>query len=299
VNRWEFGQIEVFRVVEQERPLLNPEVLYPTSTPGGWAAHEGWLKPEFLDPVSGDLVMSIHSFVIRTPRHTILVDACGGNDKARPGKPRYHMNRFPYLERLAAAGVTPDAVDYVVFTHLHVDHVGWSTTLSDGRWVPTFPRAKYLIPRIEWEFWREEYSRPGFTDDPYYEDSLLPVLDAGQVVFVETDHVIEEAVRLESLAGHTPGHVGIRITGGGREGIMCGDLMHHPIQCAEPEWNSCFCVDPARAAATRRTFLARYADTDTLVMTAHFRTPGVGRIAASGGAWRFVFDEGDGGNRRG
>jgi glyoxylase-like metal-dependent hydrolase (beta-lactamase superfamily II) len=290
MNRWTFGDITVDRVVEQEQPLLAPAVLYPTSTPEAWDAHRSWLEPTLLDPATQRLVMSIHSFVVRTRHHTIVVDTCGGNDKPRPQKPRYHMNRYPYLERLAAVGVSPDSVDVVVFTHLHVDHVGWNTRLVDGRWAPTFPRARYLIPRVEWDFWREEYTQPEFTDDPYYEDSILPVIEAGQAVFVDADHAIEDGVRLEPLPGHTPGHVAVRLAGGGREAVMSGDLMHHPIQCAEPQWNSCFCVDTEQARATRRTFLERHADTDMLVMTAHFRTPGVGRIVRHGAAWRFVFD---------
>ena len=290
MSRWSFGDISVDRVVEQEQPLLAPAVLYPSSTPEAWDAHRSWLEPTLLDPVTQHLVMSIHSFVIRTRHHTIVVDTCGGNDKPRPQKPRYHMNRHPYLERLAAVGVTPESVDVVVFTHLHVDHVGWNTRLVAGRWVPTFPRARYLIPRVEWEFWREEYTRSAFTDDPYYEDSLLPVLAAGQAEFVAGDHAIEDHVRLAPLPGHTPGHVAVRVAGGGREGIMSGDLMHHPIQCAQPEWNSCFCVDAEQARATRRAFLERYADTETLVLTAHFRAPGAGRIVRHGAAWRFAFD---------
>ena len=292
MSHWSLGDITVDRVVEQEKPLMPPPLLYPTSRPEAWAAHRGWLEPTLLDAASGLLIMSIHSFVVRTRHHTIVVDTCGGNDKPRPQKPRYHQNRYPYLERLAAVGVTPESVDYVLFTHLHVDHVGWNTRVEGGRWVPTFPRAKYLIPQVEWDFWREEYKRPQFTDDPYYEDSILPVLDAGQAVFVRTDHALEDGVRLEPLPGHTPGHVGVRLEGGGRDAIMSGDLMHHPVQCAEPDWNSCFCVDAAGARAMRRAFLARHAGTDTLVMTAHFRTPGVGRIVPEGGAWRFAFDAG-------
>lgn len=292
MSRWRFGNITVDRVIEQERPLVSPSMLYPTSTPEAWAPHRAWLEPTLLDPISGLLIMSIHSFVVRTRHHTIIVDTCGGNDKPRPQKLRYHQNRYPYLERLAAVGVAPESVDYVLFTHLHVDHVGWNTRREGGRWVPTFPRAKYLIPQVEWDFWREEYKRPSFKDDPYYEDSILPVLEARQVVFVRTDHAIEDGIRLEPLPGHTPGHVGVRLEGGGRDAIMSGDLMHHPIQCAEPDWNSCFCTDAAGARAARRAFLERYVATDTLVMTAHFRTPGVGRIVPEGRAWRFVFDDG-------
>ena len=178
----------------------------------------------------------------------------------------------------------------MVFTHLHVDHVGWNTRLVDGRWIPTFPRARYLFVRREWDFWREEYRRPEFRDDPYYEDSLLPVLDAGLVDFVDADCVLDDGVWLEPTHGHTPGHVCVRVRGGGREAVMSGDLMHTAVQCAEPDWSSCFCVDAEASRRTRRAFLERHADTDTLVLPAHFPTPGGGRVVRAGRAYRFVFE---------
>src|SRR5262245_46644261 len=136
---------------------MGTTFLLPDATDEIVHRHRNWLEPYFLDPRTGHLVMSWHTFVIRTPRATILVDTCGGNDKPRPQKERYHLKNRPYLEDLAAAGVRPDEVDFVMCTHLHVDHVGWNTRLIDGRWVPTFPNAKYLFSRIEWEFWRERY----------------------------------------------------------------------------------------------------------------------------------------------
>ena len=290
MSRWTFGPITIDRVVELEQPLLAPSVLYPTATPAALVAHRGWLEPSLLDPATGLLSMAFHTFVVRTPRRTILVDTCAGNYKPRPQKPRYHLRRWPYLERLAAVGVTPDAVDLVVFTHLHVDHVGWNTRLLDGRWTPTFPRARYLFVRDEWEFWREEYKSARFTDDPYYEDSLLPVLDAGLVDLVAPDHALDDGVALDPTPGHTPGHVCVRVRGGGREAVMSGDLMHHAVQCAEPQWSSCFCVDPARSRGARRAFLERYAHTDTLILPAHFPTPTAGRIRREGAAFRFAFE---------
>jgi glyoxylase-like metal-dependent hydrolase (beta-lactamase superfamily II) len=285
-----FGEITIDRVLELERTIFPISTLYPTARKEALAPHREWLSPRVIDPATGLLVLAFHTFVVRTPRRTILVDTCSGNDKPRPQKLRYHMARWPYLERLAAVGVTPDRVDLVVFTHLHVDHVGWNTRLVDGRWTPTFPRARYLFVRREWEFWREEYRRPSFTDDPYYEDSLRPVLEAGLVDFVEPDHVLDEGVELEPTHGHTPGHVAVRVRGGGREAVMSGDLMHTAVQCAEPDWSSCFCVDPEASRRTRRAFLDRCADTDTLVLPAHFPTPGAGRVVRAGSAYRFAFE---------
>ena len=289
MGTWMLGDIAVDRVVEVEGPALPPDVLYPGAASEVIEAHRHWLEPGLLDPASGLLVISFHSFVIRTAHHVIVVDTCGGNDKSRPGKVRYHMNSHPYLDNLAAAGIVPEDVDFVLCTHLHVDHVGWNTRLLDGRWVPTFPNARYLFGRVEWEFWERQYQSPAFTDDPYYEDSILPVIEAGQAEFVDTDYQIDDGVWLEPTPGHTPGQVALHIEGGRRRAVMSGDLMHTALQCAEPDLSSCFCVAPALSARTRRAFLERHADTDTLIMPAHFPTPSVGLIKPAGAAFRFAF----------
>jgi len=188
------------------------------------------------------------------------------------------------------SGVTPEAVDYVLCTHLHVDHVGWNTRLLDGRWVPTFPNARYLFDREEWEFWQAEYRTGGFTDDPFYEDGILPVIAARQADFVSGDREIDRWVRLEPSRGHTPGHVCVRIRDAGSEAVMTGDMMHHPLQCAEPALSSCFCVDPEQSHLTRRIFLERHADGGILVLPAHFPSPTGGRVKSAGETFRFAFD---------
>jgi glyoxylase-like metal-dependent hydrolase (beta-lactamase superfamily II) len=291
MQEWHIGEVRIQRAVEFESPLLDPFALFPDADRATLDRHKAWLEPRLRDPETGLLVLAFHSFVIRTPRHVILVDTCGGNDKQRPQKPRYHMQNWPYLENLGAAGLRPEDVDFVLCTHLHVDHVGWNTRLVDGRWVPTFPNVKYLFAKDEWAFWEKEYKTDAFTDDPYYKDSILPVIEAGQAVLVEGTHEIDDWVSLAPSPGHTPGHVCVEIQSGHSRAVMSGDLMHHPVQCAEPDWNSCFCVDPAASAATRREFLSTHAGTPTLVMPAHFPTPGAGRIIEAGEAWRFRFDE--------
>lgn len=290
MQRWQLGEVEVTRVIEFEAPLLDAAILFPDADADTLERHRSWLEPRLLDPITGLLILAFHTYAIRTPHHLILVDTCGGNDKERPQKPRYHKNNWPFLENLAAAGIALEDVDVVLCTHLHVDHVGWNTRLIDRRWVPTFPSAKYLFSKREWEFWEAEYRTEAFTDDPYYEDSLLPVIEAGQSVMVEDDHVIDDWVRLIPTPGHTPGHVSVQVGKTGPDAVMSGDLMHHPLQCAEPDLNSCFCVDPAQSAATRRAFLQTHAETQALVMPAHFPTPGAGRIVEVDDAWRFRFE---------
>lgn len=289
MSTWHFGNVRVDRILEFERPLLLPQQLYPSSTNEAIDRHRHWLEPKLLDPSSGLLVIAFHSFLVRSRGMNILVDTCSGNDKPRPQKLRYHMNRWPYLERLAELDVAPEDIDFVLCTHLHVDHVGWNTRLLEGRWVPTFPRAKYLFARLEWECWREHYKTPAFTDDPYYIDSLLPVIETGQAEFVESDYVFNEEVRLDPTPGHTPGHVCVHVQSQGRECVMSGDLMHHAVQCAEPDWNSCFCVAPEHARRTRRAFLRQYEESPVIILPAHFPSPTAGRITRMGRAWQFRF----------
>ena len=291
MNTWHFGDVRVDRILEFERPLLPPQQLFPTSTSDAIDRHRHWLEPRLLDPSSGLLVIAFHSFLIRSNGLTILVDTCGGNDKPRPQKLRYHMGRWPYLENLARIGIAPEDVDYVLCTHLHVDHVGWNTRLVEGRWVPTFPRAKYPFAHLEWDYWQEHYRTPTFTDDPYYIDSILPVIEAGQAEFVESEYVFNAEVWLDPTPGHTPGHVCVHVRSRGRECVMSGDLMHHAAQCAEPDWSSCFCVDPARARSTRRSFLQRYENSPVIILPAHFPTPTAGTIRRAGSAWQFQFME--------
>ena len=290
-SKWIFGDIIVQRVVEFEGPLFPPSSLFPASTSEAIDSLGDELEPGFFDPQSKQLILAFNTYVVQTPHHTILVDTCSGNDKHRPLKPRYHMKKWPYLQNLLISGIKPEDVDYVLFTHLHVDHVGWNAKLSDSRWTPTFPNAEYLFVRDEWEYWQHQYQTDAFTDDPYYTDSILPIIAAGQAIFIEKDYAFEKNIWLDPTPGHTPGHVCLHISSGDAEAVISGDIMHHPLQCAEPDWNSCFCVYPEQAQRTRRAFMDRYANTNTLIMPSHFPTPSVGRIVSSGPVWRFVFDE--------
>lgn len=290
MQRWRIGEVTITRVLEFEMPFVAPDILYPESMREMIERHRSWLEPELLDPATGRLVLAFHSLIIETPRHTILVDTCSGNDKERPHKTGYHRKAWPYLENLATAGFSPEAIDIVLCTHLHADHVGWNTRRVDGNWIPTFPRARYLLTREEWAHWRVSELRLRYTTDAYYEDSVLPVIEREQVDFVAMDHVIDEWVRLDPTPGHTPGHISVIVQSNYASAVLSGDIMHTALQCAEPQLNSCFCVDLAAARSTRRRFLERYADTSVLVIPAHFPTPSAGWIRGSGGAFHFHFD---------
>lgn len=283
----EVGKLSVHRVVEDPRALFVPERFIPDSTPEIIAAERGWMEPRYYDAATGSLVLAIQSYVFEAAGRKVLVDACVGNHKQGRRRETWNGGDWPWLENLAAAGYQPDDIDVVCCTHLHVDHAGWNTRLVDGRWVPTFPNAEYLTVRAELESLEHKRLHGHAQNRHLYEDSVLPVIKAGQTVLVETDHRIADGVRLEPSPGHTPGHVCVRMTSDGNEAIAVGDMLHHPIQGLHPEWNSSACEDPDLARATRRAFLDSVADTDIMVLPAHFDPA---RVVRADDAFRFVFD---------
>jgi len=287
------GDMQLSRVIESEGPFLAPDVFIPDFTPDVLAANRDWLLPRYIDAASGQIILTIQSYVLRTGRYTILVDACVGNDKPRPGRPMFDMLNTSYLADLAAAGVQPEEVDFVMCTHLHIDHVGWNTRLVDGRWVPTFPNAKYIFARREYEFW-EERERSG-EQGPVpnvFDDSVLPCMEAGQVQLVDADYQFDHGIWFEPAPGHTPGNIIINLKSGDASAVLSGDVMHHPLQLARPEWSSRACEDRVQSAATRRALIERYADTSTLVAPAHFASPSCGHIVSRGDAFRFRLADG-------
>ena len=282
------GEFQISRVVEGEGPLFDAQTFLPDSTPDVIEANADWLIPQYIDPDSGQLILAIQSYIVRTPRHTILVDTCVGNDKPRPMRPMWDMMNGPYLADLAVAGVQPEEVDFVLCTHLHVDHVGWNTRLVDGRWVPTFPNAKYIFAKKEYDFWETRH-REG-TQGPVpnvYDDSVLPVMEAGQAVLVDMDHQIGDGMWFEPAPGHTEGNVVVNLQSNDASAVLSGDVMHHPLQLVRPEWSSRACEDRDLSATTRRALIERYADTDTLMAPAHFASPSMGHIVSKGDAFGY------------
>jgi glyoxylase-like metal-dependent hydrolase (beta-lactamase superfamily II) len=280
MSHWRVGDVSITRVIEVENAFRGTWLL-PEATPDAVRAVD-WLRPLFAEE-QGKLRMSAHSLIVRSGGLTILVDTGIGNDKDRPDVPGWHQRRGSYLSDLAQAGFPRESIDRVVCTHLHVDHVGWNTMLVDGRWVPTFPNARYLFVRPEYEHWRADPN----VHSGYFDDSVRPVVDAGLVEWTDPEARITDEVFLEPSFGHTPGHVCMRVSSRGEDAVISGDLMHHPVQCARPEWATTFDVDPDRARTVREEFLHRYSDTATLVFGTHFATPSAGHIVRDGAAWRF------------
>jgi glyoxylase-like metal-dependent hydrolase (beta-lactamase superfamily II) len=277
--RWRIGRVTVTKIVELEvtggsrfiLPQATREAILPIT----------WLIPHFADE-AGRLKMSIHALVVETPSHRIIVDTCLGNDKENRRIPTWNRLQTSFLADLTAAGYPRETIDTVLCTHLHVDHVGWNTMLRDGHWVPTFPNARYLFGRVEFAHWTGESGRTDMA--PILADSVRPVVDAGLVDPVETDHRVCDEVSLVPTVGHTPGHVSVHIASEGEEALITGDFMHHPCQIARPEWSSTADSDPDQARHTRERMLAQLSQRPVLIIGTHFAGPTAGRIVRA--SWR-------------
>jgi glyoxylase-like metal-dependent hydrolase (beta-lactamase superfamily II) len=278
--KFSVGDLTIHRIVEQETTFMPALELLPDLTPELLAENAGWLQNARAIDDNGVFILCFQSYVIETPHHTILVDSCIGNDKQRPTRPNWHLKADDsYMRALAAAGFSVGDIDFVMCTHLHPDHVGWNTRLENGRWLPTFPNARYVFGRPEFDHWTAQNAK---AEVPAFADSVLPIVDAGKADIVRSDYVIGDHVRILPTPGHTPGHVAFTFGRGKDDAVLCGDLMHSPIQTHYPELSAKFDADPKQAAATRRGFLERYCDTDTLCCTAHFPSPSTGKIRRRG-----------------
>jgi len=281
--RWRIGEVTVTKIVELEvtggsrfiLPQATREAVQPIA----------WLRPHFADD-EGRLKMSVHALVVETPTRRIIVDTCIGNDKQGRRIPGWNGMQTAFLADLAAAGFPRESIDAVLCTHLHVDHVGWNTMLVDGKWIPTFPRARYLMGRVEFEHWQRQ--RADQAHRAVFADSVAPVFDAGLVDLVAADHAIDEDLRLVPTQGHTPGHVSLRIASRGEEALITGDFLHHPVQMARLDWSSAADHDAPAAAATRRMMLDRLAGTPVLMIGTHFAGATAGRVIRDGDAYRLV-----------
>ena len=274
----DLGGVVVERVVEQQLPIFDAQYFFPGLTDDVLDdVRPAALTSGSLDP-SGELVLAVQSYVVRTPRLTAVVDTCVGNDRPYPHLPPWDRLRLTtYAGGLARLGLTPSDVDVVVNTHLHGDHVGWNTTLVDGRWVPTFPNARYLFVREELEHWQAVHAA---TPTAPVADSVLPVLAGGQAEVVPPDHQLDDGVRLVHTPGHTPGHVVVRVDGTQRGAVITGDLVHSPVQLLHPDLTMLLDDDPEEAVATRRRVLAEVQREQLLLCSGHFPLPSVGTLDA-------------------
>ena len=284
--RTQYGveDMTIHRIVEQEYGFTPIREFLPSLSQELLEENRSWLAPAGYDPNTSNIVFCFQSYVVKTPHHTVLVDACIGNDKNFPLRPAWNKKSDPtWMAALKAAGVGVEDIDFVMCTHLHGDHVGWNTRLENGRWVPTFPNARYLISKKEYEYWAAEHRK---TPLPAIGESVLPVIEAKRADLVTSDHALDDHIRLLPTPGHTPDHFAVTLGRKGDAAVFTGDLIHSPLQARYPDLHTRVDFDVPQANRTRRGFLERYCDTETLFCTMHFPSPSVGRLKRWGEGFR-------------
>jgi glyoxylase-like metal-dependent hydrolase (beta-lactamase superfamily II) len=281
--KWQVGDVKITRIVESEVPMAyNPDAAFLKEATPEKLRDMPWLYPHFVTE-AGDLKLSIHALLVEAPGLKLVVDTCVGNDKPRALFGNVGL-QTGFLTSLEATGCKRTDVNNVVCTHLHVDHVGWNTMLEGGKWVPTFPNARYLIGKQEYAFWKQEGDKE---QQEILSDSVQPIFDRGLADLVEMDHRISPEVKLMPTPGHTPGHVSVIIESKGKRAMITGDMLHHPCQFGHPEWSPSFDSDPVAGATMRRSVFEKVADQPTLVIGTHFAAPTAGHVKRDGRSFRF------------
>jgi len=284
IRRWQIGDVKVTSIMESADKIPWAP-LFAAEAADHYKKYD-WLVPKFITP-EGLIILAVQAFVLEIRGQRIVIDTCVGNDRERE-LPQCADMQTAFLEDFKSAGFDPASIDFVLCTHLHFDHCGWNTKLENGRWVPTFPKARYLFGRKEWAYWQQVLKEKS-QDVRHILDSVQPIIDAGLAEFVDTNHKLMDEIWLEPSHGHTPGHVSVHVSSRGQEAVVTGDVFHNPIQLPEPELCSAACVDKEMSRQTRRDFIARYGNTPVRFFAIHFNEP-VGRVVRDAQGCRFATD---------
>ena len=279
--------ITIHPVVEQQGAFFDALSFFPKLSKELLDENRSWLRPEFVD-VQDRLVLCIQSFFIKTPHQNILIDACVGNHKPRPTRPFWNMLNIDRFEKgLADAGLTVNDIDYVMCTHLHTDHVGWNTRLENGRWVPTFPKANYVMADRELTHWTQrEKENPQSV--PWITDSVLPIIEAKRAKIVTSDFALNDSIKFIPTPGHTIDHFSVLIGRPGADALITGDMIHSPLQGKYPDLGMMSDYDSAQAGQTRRTTFDRFCHEPTIMCATHFPSPSTSRVRRWADGYRFL-----------
>ena len=289
MKQLQIGDATITSIIERDGPWRRPQDFFPGYNKEVAYRHLAEMPDFVFDRASDRMVITYQTFVVRTPHHTILVDTCTGEDKGHP--PPFDFPKQRWLDEFNAAGLRFEDIDFVFCTHLHIDHCGWNTRLVGGRWVPTFPRAKYIFHKREYAAWEKATEEGKNPPGNVWRFNCEPVMQAGQGLLVDDDYALDDIVTLTPTPGHSPCHCCVNITSKGQRASVVGDLMHHALQVREPDWSAGVDWDQAQSAASRRRFFGMVAGTDTLVLPVHFPSPTAGRIEGGSDGFRYRFND--------
>jgi glyoxylase-like metal-dependent hydrolase (beta-lactamase superfamily II) len=291
IHHHDIGDARITGVIEYSGPTHPPDFLYPAvdkaERDAVLKANANWLAPSHYAPGVDRLIVTIQLWVLRAGGNVILIDTGVGNRKARPAERMDRLNTLvmPWLE---SVGAGPDQVTHVVMTHMHTDHVGWNTVEKDGKWVPTFRRARYLFPKDEFAYWQAQYLKgdKGVNGGSHV-DSVLPIIEAGLADFMDGKSEVAGCLAPEPVPGHAPGMLSFRLRSRGEEGLFTADVMHNAIQIVRPDWNDRYCLWPDQALQSRAAVLKRAAERGALIMPMHLGAPYCGYVRRQGDGYTF------------
>ena len=291
IHHHTIGDARVTGVIEYSGPTHPPDFLYPAidkaERDAVLKANASWLAPNHYVPHMDRLIVTIQLWVVHAGGNVIVIDTGVGNRKPRSAERMDRLNTLvvPWLESIGAG---PNQVTHVVMTHLHTDHVGWNTVEKDGRWVPTFPKARYLFPKDEFDYWQGLYDQ-GDKDvnQGSFADSVLPILDAGLGDFMDGKAEVAGCLVPEPVPGHAPGMLSFRLRSRGEEGLFCADILHNAIQIVRPDWNDRYCLWPDKALESRAAGLKRACERGALLMPMHLGAPYCGYVRRQGDGYAF------------
>lgn len=271
----QIGELRIDVLSETEHCYMPVSFLFNDLTREDMARNSDWLSGAFLDPSGWQIGIAFQAYVIRTGGLTILVDSCNGNHKQRPTALwQDNLRSTAFLDNLSGLGLQPEDIDIVLCTHLHCDHVGWNTRLENGRWIPTFPNARHIFNRNEYDHYFARFEKEGNSvNHGAFADSVLPVVEAGMADFVAENHPVLSGtggeVSLSPSPGHSYGHVCIHAKAGNEEALVVGDALHHPIQLDMPELKMRADLNPEQAIETRQRLMAHCADQGAWLLAGH------------------------------
>ena len=283
------GNATIARVEETNLPSYPLRDIFPDFTDAHMAEHKSWLAPHHYEAETGKIRLSVHSWLLQVDGKKILIDSCCGNNKVKPGRPFWHMLNVNYLERLAAAGARPEEIDLVMCTHLHHDHVGWNTQQKDGKWVPTFPNARYVFSKPDVDYFSKVDADPkeGPAELGTFRECVVPILEYGRADLVNGGpYRLNDFIEIDSAPGHSPGHVFFKLESKGKRAVFIGDVWHHLLQVYYPDWNFPKNSDAAQARVSRRKVLDYCASSGALVFPGHVGLPFAGHIEATQEGYR-------------